>query len=565
MPEHAEKSDLFLRHVHERLQELEKRVTALENHSELPASSRTTALVGSKPRVEGKRAEAATVVPTLGKAVLALAGAYLLRAAAESGVAPRRLFLLAAIGYAVAWLMWAARKHRKSRFASMVFGMTAAFVFAPLLWEGTVRFHDLTPEFASALLVGYVALSLGLAWQQRLEGILWIAVVSAVGTALALLIATHEVGSLTVGLLAIAFITEVAAWRGTWTSSRTVSSLGADCAVAILGVVMTSSEGVPSSYRPMGAGEINSLCLILLLIYGGSLAIRGFGMLRIWTLGEVTQTAVAFALGTWVSLRATRGGTATVFGVLFLLLAVACYWGALERFADLEIQRNRRVTENYAAGLTMAGIFLIAGGNLRAMLLSLAAIGALGLFTQTRYLSLGIHGALYLLAASMACHLFGYAGRALAGTMPAWPEWGVWVVIVAGSLSYIMGSRARGEKRSTGVLWLVPASLVAFALSAVIVVGFAAQKIVALSASRLSMVRTVVTCLMALALGYLGSQWNRVELRWVSYGAIGLGALKLLGEDLRFGNAGTLMVSLLFYGMVLILLPRVTRVSKIEI
>lgn len=86
-----------------------------------------------------------------------------------------------------------------------------------------------------------------------------------------------------------------------------------------------------------------------------------------------------------------------------------------------------------------------------------------------------------------------------------------------------------------------------------------------LSASRLSMIRTVVTCVMALGLGYAGSRWNRVELGWVAYGAIGLGALKLVVEDLRFGNAGTLMVSLLFYGLILILLPKVTRFGRVEI
>jgi len=79
------------------------------------------------------------------------------------------------------------------------------------------------------------------------------------------------------------------------------------------------------------------------------------------------------------------------------------------------------------------------------------------------------------------------------------------------------------------------------------------------------MIRTVVTCLMALGLGHLASRWNRLELGWVAYGAIGLGALKLVGEDLRFGNAGTLMVSLLFYGLILILLPKVMRFGKATI
>jgi hypothetical protein len=61
------------------------------------------------------------------------------------------------------------------------------------------------------------------------------------------------------------------------------------------------------------------------------------------------------------------------------------------------------------------------------------------------------------------------------------------------------------------------------------------------------------------ALGFLSFRWKRVELGWVAYAAVAFGTLKLLFEDLRFGNAASLVVSLLFYGLILILLPRLTR------
>lgn len=565
MAEQAEKNDLGLEQVHERLQELERRVAALERRGLAPASAPVEAFLGIKAKKEEERAGTTRAVPVLGKAVLAIAGAYLLRAIAESGAAPRRMLLVVAIAYAGAWLAWAARTHRRSHFTSVIFGMTAAFILAPLLWEGTVRFQVLTAGFASAVLVGYVALSLGLAWREKLEAIPWIAVVAAVGTALTLLIATHELGALTIGLLAIALVTEVAAWSGQWLGLRAVSALGANFAVGIVGMIMTSAEGVPASYRLMSAGEINAFCIALLLIYGGNLAVRGFGMGRKWTFGEVAQAAVAFGLGTWVSLRATQGGAATPLGVIFLLLAIICYWGALKRFAGAEMRWNRRVCAKYAAGLVLAGTFLLFGGNLQAVLLSLAAVVALVGFTRTGYLSLGIHGMIYLLAGGMMCGLFGYAGRALAGTIPAWPEWSFWVVAVAGLVSYVVGSRALGEGWRARVLWVVPTGIVGLAVAALVVAGLARLGAGELSASRLSVVRTVVTCVMALGLGYAGSRWNRVELGWIAYGAIGLGALKLMVEDLRFGNAGTLMVSLLSYGLILILLPRVTRLGRVEV
>jgi hypothetical protein len=618
--EQAEKSELELEQVCERLQELEKRVAALERGAAPAASAPVETFLGIKQPGKEKRAGSTNVAAVLGKAVLAIAGAYLLRAIAESGALPRMAMLAAGVVYAGGWLVWAVRSHRRSGFASTILGLTTAAILAPLLWEGTVRFHVLTAGTASAVLVGYVVLSLGLAWKEKLEAIPWIATTAAAGAALALIVATHELRALTVALLAMALATEVAAWSGRWLGLRLVTAVAADFAVGVLGMVMTAAGGVPAGYRAMSAGEVNAFCVGLMVIYGGSLGVRGFGMGRKWTFGEIAQAAIAFALGTWMSLRATHGGSAAALGAVFLALAVVCYWGALRRFAGREseglvpegggkgagikasattredgeeagadglsrpslqtqeggvkpplhedgvgLRRNRRVSASYAAGLVLAGSYLLMGGNLQVVLLSVAAVAAVFVFTRTGYVSLGIHGTLYLLAAGVVCGLFGYAGRALAGTVPAWPEWSFWAVALAGLASYVVGSRASGDGWKARILWVVPAAVVAFAVAALVVAGTAGLRVAELNASRLSMVRTAVTCVMALGLGYAGSRWNRVELGWLAYGAIGLGALKLVAEDLRFGNAGTLMMSLLFYGLVLVLLPRVTRFGRVEV
>jgi hypothetical protein len=76
------------------------------------------------------------------------------------------------------------------------------------------------------------------------------------------------------------------------------------------------------------------------------------------------------------------------------------------------------------------------------------------------------------------------------------------------------------------------------------------------------MIRTIVICLLAPALG-LASRRRHIELRWIAYAALALGTLKLLWEDLRFfGNPASLVVSFVSYGLILILLPRLTRSAK---
>lgn len=565
MAERTESVEQGLERICARLQELERRIAALEKREELPANAPVEAFIGEIPKEKEKQGGSTGVAPVLGRAVLAIAGAYLLRAVAESGAAPRRMMLVCGIVYAAVWLWWAVRCHRSSHFASTIFGLTSALILAALLWEGTVRFRELTVGSTSVVLVGTVALSLGLAWKDKLEAIPWIGTVVAAGTALALIVATHELRPLTTALLALALVTEVAAASGRWLGLRVVTALTADCAVGLVGLLMTSAGGVPESYRAMSAAELNGYCVALTIIYTASIAARGFVMDRKLTFTEVAQAAVAFILGTWVSLRATHGGSSKPLGAVFLVLAVVCYWGVLRKFSGIEARRNRRVSASYAAGLMLAGTWLLFDGNFRVVVLSLAAMSAVAIFTRTRSLSLGIHGTLYLLAAGMACGLFTYAGGALAGTLPAWPPWSFWVVVLAGLVSYSLGSRASGEGWRARMLWVLPAAVVGIAVAALAVVAITGLAPGEFSASRLSMVRTGVTCAIALGFGCVGSRWNRVELGWVAYGAIGLGALKLFAEDLRFGSAGTLMVSLLFYGLILILLPRLTRFGRIEV
>jgi hypothetical protein len=100
---------------------------------------------------------------------------------------------------------------------------------------------------------------------------------------------------------------------------------------------------------------------------------------------------------------------------------------------------------------------------------------------------------------------------------------------------------------------------VATAALAVVAIVWLAEVRLELTASLLSVIRTIVICSLALALGFLGAAWRRAELSWVAYGAVAFGTLKLVFEDFRFGNATSLVGSLLFYGLILILLPRLTR------
>ena len=149
----------------------------------------------------------------------------------------------------------------------------------------------------------------------------------------------------------------------------------------------------------------------------------------------------------------------------------------------------------------------------------------------------------------------------MAGTVPSAPDSRLSLVALSALVCYAVGSHHGEVQPRRRLLWIVPAVLAGFTAAALVVVAVAAAATgrFDLDASRLSVIRTIVNCALSLALGFVGSRWHRIELGWVAYAAVAVGTLKLLFEDLRFGNAASMVVSLLFYGLVLILLPRLTR------
>jgi hypothetical protein len=591
MPQAVDSVALALEQIGERLLQLEHRVATLEARSVFlsgPSASRSEALAESKDpyptsnptaledlssetRLQRPRPPAtwrvfssletpSGVVPILGKAVLGIAGAYLLRAIAESNSVPKLPVLFVAILYACFWMAWAVRIHAANRFASITYAITSALILSPLMWESTVRFQVLSPAMAAAVTVAFVVLTIALAWQRDLQLIPWVATLTSVITTLALIIETHDLVPLTAALLAVALVTEAAACLGHRLTLRAIPALAADFAVWLLVFVLTS-DTIPEGYHSATSGTIATLCCLLLAIYGASIGVRSLALRHPITFFEIGQAVIAFALASYGVLRATHGSFARPLGAVFMLLAALSYWGSLFRFTEDAHSRNRRVSAMWAAALLLAGNFLLTPANLQIPFLCSAAAAATLVYTRTRKLSLGMHASFYLAAATAVSTLPAYAADAVAENVPGIPDWRVWIVAITAALCYGIGASTYQDQGRRRLLWVTPAALVAFtgaSLAIVAIVGLVSRHL-ELAASSLSVIRTVVICAVALTLGFLGSLQRRIELAWLAYAAVALGTLKLLMEDLRFGNAASLVVSLLFYGLILILLPRVTK------
>ena len=558
----------------ERLRELERRVYVLEHQPEMQGRTHSASGVTEllkQPAHKTQRTSAANlsagIVPVFGKAVLGIAGAYLLRAIAESGTVPQWPVLVIAMVYAALWLLWATKTHPANHFASVTYAITAALILSPLLWESTVRFQVLRPAFTASVLATFVLLALALAWGRNLQAIPWVAGVASVVTALALIIATRDLVPFTLALLAMACAAELVVCTGHQLSVRAVPAIAVDFSLWLLVYLMTSPDGVPPEYRPVASATITLLCVALLAIYGSSVALRSLWLRHPLTIFEIAQMVVVFILVTFGTLRSTPRGAALLGGA-FLLLAGLGYGGALSRFTAREQVRNRRVYATFAVALLLAATLLLFPANFQAPFLCGAAALAVFLYRYTSEVTLGIHVSIYLFAASIASGLLKLVGEVLGGTVPSGVDPETWVVALSAALCYALGSRAGTDQATDSwkprLLWVVACVLVAGVGAALAVIG--CVKLVSpsgiLSASRLSVVRTVVICLIALLLGFLGSRLKRPELLWIAYLAIAFGTLKLLFEDLRLGNAASLVASLLSYGLILILIPRLTRLGR---
>lgn len=569
MPQAVDSLTSVVEQLGDRLRDLESRIASLESFvltQHLPqaeARPSPTTFVGRRaaprrglPELESS----ARAFPIIGKAVLGFAGAFLLRALAESGSVPRLPVLTIAILYACFWMIWSARS--SDRFASVTYAVTSTLILSPMLWEATVRFQSMPATASASILVAFIVLTLVLASRHDLQVIPWIATLASASTAVALIVGTRELIPLTLALLAIAAAVETSACLGHELTFRVIPAIAADFTLW-LSLYILGSENVPQGYRSVAPSTLIALCALLPAIYGIGVTFRMFVQRHRISIFEIAQLAASFGLAAFGIMRASHNAAAPALGVLFLLLAGISYWGTLSRFAAESHTRNRRVSATWAGALLVAGAFLLLPDNFQIPFLCAAALLTAVLYTRTAKLSLGLHASFYLAAALSVSSLPSYVWNSLAGTVPASPDGRAWTVALSAALCYAVESRKEMDQGRRRLLWLVPAGIAAFTIAgwAVAATVRIASGQIELAASHLSMIRTVVICLLALVLG-IASRRRHLELRWIAYAAVALGTLKLILEDLRFGNPASLMVSFVFYGLILILLPRMTRTSE---
>ena len=548
-----------------RIDALEKRVHELELASVVearPDAHPAAAAVVAGPAQDAPSGEqTSSVFLLLGKSMLGIAGAYLLRALAESGVLSRLLIAAVAIAYAIAWLAAAARTTSRLRWASALYAATSALILAPMLWELTMRFRVLTPVGSAAVLGLFVVAATALSWRKAGSTDLAVAYGAAAFTALALSMVTHEMIAFLAMLLAMLAICEYRYLATARPGVRMLVAAVSDCAVWFLIVIYRSPASERVDYPVLGTVALAGPASVLLLLTATSVVFKTAALRRRITAFETVQSVIAFLLWVLSGLFLLLNFSVRIAGMVCLVLAVACYGTAYGVFRRAAAIRNFQVFAWWSAALLLAGVYLTLPAGWAIACLALAAIASAIVAVRICCTTLECHGAIYLAVAALGCGLFDYSFHALAGSIPGQVAWSVELVAGGALVCSIAARESEGEGWRLQALHLLPALLAVCAIAALVAHGalWVAAGWIHRGVVDPGFIRTLILCTMAVAAAFAGARGRRLELKRMAYALLAFIAVKLVFEDLRNGNMVFIAGSIFLFALTLIGVPRLAR------
>jgi hypothetical protein len=501
----------------------------------------------------------------LGRTLLVVAGAYLLRALTDAGTVPAATGVSAGLAYAGIWLLRADQTGTRLPASAALHGATAVAIGFPLLWEAATRFALVGPAAAAMVLAVMTAAAFAVAWRRQLHLLAWAATVAAIVTAAGLLVQTGAVSVYSGYLVAVGIATLWLGYDCDWFGLRWPAALAAD--LAVLGLTSRALSG-PGLEQP---GTVMLIQLLLLGGYLASIALRTLALGREVIPFEVIQTPAALAVGLGGALAVVRHADtgALPLGLATLLIAGVCYAVA---FAFVERRQGRG--SNFYFYTSLALVLTLIGGSIvltrttQAPLWSgLAIVGTWAAHRFSRA-TLTLHSMIYLLAAATVSGLLGLAHLALLGSADvSWPAIHptAWMVVLAcaaclvapfGAVAGEWRLLARVPRVVTALLLVIAAGGLAVSLLVPPAAGVPGR---GADPGTLATVRTGVLAVAALALARLGRTSRLLELGWLMYPVLVAGGLKLVIEDFRLSRPATLFIALALYGAALIAAPRLAR------
>jgi hypothetical protein len=491
----------------------------------------------------------------IGRTLVVLGGAYLLRALTDAGVLAGPLGVAVGFLYAAGWLLTASRA---STGPSAVFHTLAATLIAiPLVWEATFRFHLLGPVSGAAVLALFAIAAIAVAILTRLEVVAWIGAGSTALLVVPLAVATEGFVAYTVFLILLGLGTLWLGYLYDWLYLRwPIAGLAALLVAAV-------SARAGAGHEPLAAVLVQTLYLAG---YLGSFAARTLFLGRAVVPFEVAQSIVALiaGFGGAVYVTSTSGANVAGLGLLALALGLSTYAVA---FAFVERHRPAR---NFFFYASLALVFLLVGGPL-AMRWDAAAVA----FSALAIVCLIVSRRVSRLTLSLHCVVYAVAGAVLSGLLTGatlalllWGGEAATGVSIPSllALAAILACALWPARAGTPVAYATRApEFVLLGLGVWLAAGTAVGLLVPLlpvvDAGRidqgaLAATRTLVLVGATLLLAWARRSRRLLDVTWMVNPLLAMVAVKLLVEDLPQGRPLTLMIALGAYGAALIIAPR---------
>lgn len=550
--------------VEQRLETLEERV-AHPRPEVGPSATSTAPQVPPPPTTTKPRDELA---PLLGRTLLILGGAFLVRALTEGGALPQRTGAALGLLYAGAWILAAHRAAGGKRRTSANFhGLAATLIAFPLLWETTVKFQFLSPTLSHVALVVLTASALAVAAHRRLAYLAWMVTIGAAATAIALSVGTHQLLPSVSFLLLLALATLWLGYFRAWRSLAWVAALLVDAMIGLMTtmVLVGDTERVHDLFSP---AALVALQLALLVLYIGSFTVYALARKKEIRIFEVLQGGLVLLVGLGGGMLVVRSaGLGLVgLGVVALLLAGMSYLTAV--LVDRGFPERRSFLFYTFLGLifTLTALPSIVRGTLLVLALSVAALFMAWLGGRWQRATLSLHGAVYALGCAVTSGLLALCWQAFVGGAPAATPipLSAWVALgcAMGLCAFPVAAHGRTWGRFSpvprvGILALAVAGVGGFLIT--LTHGLLPAAETGPDVAVLAAYRTGILAIAAVGLSWMGG-WKRMrEAELLVYPVLAAGGLKLLLEDIPSGRPVTLVASLVFFGGALILAPTLTR------
>ena len=500
----------------ERLVRVEAAIHAIEARLAIETPAPAVQLPPPEPEVQSMD------MALIGKSVLVIGGAYVLRALTELHVLGPITGVILALVYTLFWI-WAADRDlsRGLRVVALFHAGTAALIAGPLLWESTTRFHLLPPSVAVGLVLCVSSGLLAIALHQRSTTMALISAILATMTSIGIAIGTTALAAPVIAMTALGVALAWLSLRSHWPMYVTLIPAAASDLLVVPLVVMCAMGKLPYGVMKV---EIALVAFVVAWVITPATWIRG-------------QAVVATMLGLSGAafLAAFQNGHPRAVGAACLTIAAAAYVACALR---------------HSIALLIAGAIAALMGSLLVLTpLALTIAWAIGaavsaaIGRRTSWIPLHVHAALWSATAAIVAGLPMLFARALFSPV-ATPEESRLPLIVAGALAAI-------------TLWLTDAGarrsrLVLLAIFGATVIALALADASAMSnRAMLATVRTGALAVAAVALSLLSRKVPEAQtLAWV---VLILGGAKLLAQDLAIGNATTLVVALALYGGAIVL------------